>query len=248
MGGECGVESEPGFGSTFWLSVPLGRCEGAPAEALPAAAGGGPPGGQPAPDRGDIEWKAAWRAGQRILVAEDNRVNQKMASMLLAKAGWEHEIAADGGRALELLSARRFDLVLMDCQMPGVDGCEATRQIRTRERETGEHLPIVALTANALAGDREACLEAGMDDFIAKPFTAATLIGTLDRWLGPRAGAPGFPGLPPPAPVPGADTDGRGPLRPPAREAPWTCDLDRPPRSDAAATGAGPSGTKARSP
>jgi len=168
------------FGSTFWFGLGPRRQQpdGEVPPPLPARE-----------EREEVVWSADWRAGQRILVAEDNRVNQKMASMLLDKAGWEHEIAEDGGRAVELYEEKDFDLVLMDCQMPGTDGYEATRIIRERERETGGHVPIVAFTANVLEGDRENCLSVGMDDYVAKPVTAATLIGALDRWLSPQADA-----------------------------------------------------------
>ena len=118
-----------------------------------------------------------------MLVVEDNPVNQKMATLLLHKAGLEFEVAGDGEQALAALRKSTFDLILMDCQMPVMDGFEATRRIRAAEAERGGHIPILALTANTMEGDRETCLAAGMDAFIGKPFTAEALITALDRWL-----------------------------------------------------------------
>ena len=116
-----------------------------------------------------------------MLVAEDNPVNQRVVAAVLARAGWPHALVANGAEALERVAAERFDLVLMDVQMPRMDGLEATRRIRALER--GRRVPIVALTANAFAADREACLAAGMDDFLAKPFRTEELVALLDRHL-----------------------------------------------------------------
>jgi len=107
--------------------------------------------------------------GIRVLVAEDNKVNQMLAKKLLEKRGLEAVIAEDGAAAVAAWEEGGFDLILMDCQMPSMDGWEATRVIREKESGTGRHIPIVAMTANAMKGDREKCLEAGMDDYIAKP-------------------------------------------------------------------------------
>jgi signal transduction histidine kinase/CheY-like chemotaxis protein len=124
------------------------------------------------------------RSRIRILVAEDNVVNQKVASRLLAKLGYRSEVAANGREALEALYRTHFDLVLMDCQMPEMDGFEATRAVRRREATTGVHVPIIAMTANAMAGDREQCLEAGMDDYIAKPVQPSALDTMIEKWTG----------------------------------------------------------------
>ena len=115
----------------------------------------------------------------RILLAEDNLVNQKVAIGLLRKLGYSCEVANDGLEALKALESRAFDLVLMDCQMPECDGYEATRKIR----QLGNRVPVIAMTANAMSGDRERCLAAGMDDFLTKPVTPAALGGALDKWL-----------------------------------------------------------------
>jgi two-component system, sensor histidine kinase and response regulator len=122
------------------------------------------------------------RSKVRILVAEDNLVNQKVAVRTLEKLGFRCEIAGDGRQALDALARTSFHLVLMDCQMPEIDGFEATRRIREKERNGAAHMPIIAMTANAMAGDREQCLQAGMDDYIAKPFDAAELIRLIERW------------------------------------------------------------------
>jgi CheY-like chemotaxis protein len=122
----------------------------------------------------------------RVLVAEDNLVNQRVAAAMLAKLGQEVEVAQHGREAVERVRAGRFDLVLMDCQMPEMDGFAATRAIRGAETP-GCHVPIVAMTAFAMKGDRERCLAAGMDDYIAKPMPLALLAEVLARWIGDGA-------------------------------------------------------------
>ena len=118
----------------------------------------------------------------RILVVEDNAVNQRIAIATLQKAGHLCEAAANGAEALSAMEQRRFDLVLMDCQMPVMDGYAATAAIRERQGD-GPRIPIVAMTANAMVGDRERCLEAGMDDYVTKPVDRAGLLHTVARWL-----------------------------------------------------------------
>ena len=127
----------------------------------------------------------------RVLVAEDNAVNQKVAQKHLAKLGLETEIVSTGLEALEALRRNHYDLVLMDCQMPELDGYESTRQIR-RGLAGNPRVPVVAMTANAMQGDKERCLEAGMDDYIAKPVRQKVLLEVLSRWL--------------PIPIPGSET------------------------------------------
>jgi signal transduction histidine kinase/CheY-like chemotaxis protein len=126
--------------------------------------------------------QARERARVRVLVAEDNPVNQKVATRTLEKLGFRCEVAGNGREALAALQRTGFNLVLMDCQMPEMDGFEATRRIREREAEGGPRVPIVAMTANAMAGDRESCLRAGMDDYIAKPFNPSELAAVIERW------------------------------------------------------------------
>ena len=124
----------------------------------------------------------------RILLVEDNRVNQKVALRILSKLGYRADVADDGKAALDALHEKLYDLVLMDCQMPVMDGFEATGRIRQWElAESLEHTPIVAMTANALAGDRKRCLEAGMDDYLAKPVKPEDLGTVLAKWLGTAA-------------------------------------------------------------
>ncbi len=120
----------------------------------------------------------------RILVVEDNLVNQKVTLLMLAKLGYSGEVASNGKEALEALARSSYDAVLMDCQMPEMDGYQATREIRSGEK--GRRIPIIAMTAGAMRGDEEKCLEAGMDDYVAKPFYQATLEDALKRWLSRR--------------------------------------------------------------
>ncbi|RMF64126.1 MAG: response regulator [Bacteroidetes bacterium] len=125
----------------------------------------------------------------RILVVEDNLVNQKVAVRHLERLGYGADVASNGQEALAALERTHYDLVLMDIQMPGMDGFEATARIRERE-QAGKRLPIIAMTANALEGERERCLEGGMDDYIAKPFKQEVLAQTLARWLTHHAPVP----------------------------------------------------------
>jgi CheY-like chemotaxis protein len=126
--------------------------------------------------------------GPRVLLAEDNEINCTVAEALLSKRGLRTEIARDGREAVAMAAgSQRYAAILMDCQMPELDGYEATARIR--EAEHGTHTPIIAMTAHSMAGDRERCLAAGMDDYLAKPVRAEALDGVVKRWLpnhGPR--------------------------------------------------------------
>jgi CheY-like chemotaxis protein len=117
----------------------------------------------------------------RILLVEDNAINQRVAVRLLEKQGHSVATAANGRLAVEMTAAERFDLVLMDVQMPEMDGLEATRTIRGRERRSGGHLPILAMTAHALKGDAERCIAAGMDGYVSKPARPADLAAAIEK-------------------------------------------------------------------
>ena len=117
-----------------------------------------------------------------LLLVEDNVVNQKVAMRMLERAGHAVTIANNGKEALELVARKKFDLVLMDCQMPEMDGMTATREIRMKEQDQGSHLPIIAMTAHALEGDREKCIAAGMDDYVSKPIQMKLLLTLIEHW------------------------------------------------------------------
>jgi len=121
----------------------------------------------------------------RVLLVEDNLVNQKLFVRLMEKLGHQVSVASNGREALTMHAAGRFDVVLMDVQMPEMDGLEATREIRRRERRIGAHTPILGLTAHAMKGDRERCLEAGMDSYLAKPVRADELAGAIASLAAP---------------------------------------------------------------
>jgi CheY-like chemotaxis protein len=129
-----------------------------------------------------IEPEAAPAERVRVLVAEDNPVNQKLAIRMLEKFNLVVDVAANGREVIDTLEKAAFDLIFMDCQMPEMDGYEATAAIRQAERESGKHLAIVAMTANAMQGDREKCLSAGMDDYITKPIRREAIQEMLQKW------------------------------------------------------------------
>ncbi len=121
-------------------------------------------------------------ANLRLLVVDDNPVNQKVAVKMLEKLGYRVDVAGNGNEALAALTRHQYNLVFMDCQMPELDGFETTRMIRSHE-QPGTRLPIIAMTANAMQGDREHCLSSGMDDFVSKPVKSQDLSKVLSQWL-----------------------------------------------------------------
>ncbi len=169
LGGRVGGESTPGTGSRFWFEISLPPCDA--------------PGGQPAaPAKADVAAPAPGHCN--VLVAEDNPVNQKVAGKMLEKLGCSVTIAENGARAVELYKEGRFDLVLMDCHMPVMDGFGAAREIRCIEDESGNgrpRVPIIALTADVTEGVQERCQEAGMDDYLSKPVPLASLKAILGK-------------------------------------------------------------------
>jgi CheY-like chemotaxis protein/HPt (histidine-containing phosphotransfer) domain-containing protein len=164
MGGRIDAHSVPGEGSRFWLDLPF---DAAAEQQEPA-----PPAHRELP-----------RTGCTVLVAEDNPINQQVIERLLQHLGAVVTVVDDGEAAVALMQRESFDLVFMDCLMPVMDGFEATRRIREWERgqRVRSPVPIIALTANALAGDRDACLAAGMSDYLAKPISSAALAKAVSR-------------------------------------------------------------------
>jgi len=131
----------------------------------------------------------------RVLVAEDNPVNRKVATLMLGKLGIRPDLAANGAEAVQMFEVTPYDLIFMDCQMPELDGYAASRKIRSRE-QPGHRVTIVAMTAEAMEGSREACLEAGMDDYISKPVKRNEICEALRKWLAPRGIEDESSGLP----------------------------------------------------
>ncbi|MCT5748379.1 ATP-binding protein [Pseudomonas aeruginosa] len=170
MGGTLQAESKEGSGSTFTLEIPL-PFQQSPAHRQQA-------GGDAAPVA----------AGQEILLVEDNPVNQTVIEAMLRSLGYRVTLVADGIQAVRSAERQRYDAILMDCRLPVLDGYSATREIRAQEN--GRRVPIIALTANALQGDRENCLQAGMNDYLAKPFKRAELQRILQRWIGSQPELP----------------------------------------------------------
>jgi signal transduction histidine kinase/CheY-like chemotaxis protein len=158
MGGMVGVSSRSGKGSTFWFVLSL-----------------------PMQDEDAVLKVAGTSAASRVLVVEDNDVNQEVAATILRKLGCSVEVAGDGKQAVEMAVRNPYDLIFMDCQMPGMDGFEATAEIRRREAASGHHAKIVAMTAHSMDEDKDRCLGAGMDDYISKPATYEDFQAVLKR-------------------------------------------------------------------
>jgi two-component system sensor histidine kinase/response regulator len=209
-------------GVQAWLSKPLRQSQlqaalaaaMGPADQRVATDGAGSPRGRSVPfaplrSRGKSQSKVSSESA-RILLVEDHAVNQRVALKMLERLGHRTDLASNGREALDLLAQAHYDVVLMDCQMPELDGYEATREIRRRIGDT-RSLVIIGLTAHALLGDREKCLEAGMDDYLTKPVLPEDLAATLARWTdreGPRAPTPGFHRDAPPTLATGSGAEG----------------------------------------
>ena len=178
MGGTLRVESHLGRGSRFWFSLPLEHADDT--SESPQVLEGERSGSVAAEDRSE---SSSDRQGH-VLLVEDNQVNQLVASSMLAALGATCEIASNGLEALERLGQGNYDLIFMDVEMPLMDGHAATREVRLRERQRGSRrIPVIAMTANAMAEDRERCIASGMDDYLAKPYEMGALAAVIRRWL-----------------------------------------------------------------
>jgi len=167
MGGTVGVDSAPSVGSTFWTTLPL-----TPVSRPETAS---------TPETAETSARRYWQG--RILVVEDNPINQKILVRLLERRGLTVDTVSNGRDAVGMVLNKHYSIVFMDCQMPEMDGYQATGEIRSHEGQRARpRTPIVAMTANAMAGDRELCLRAGMDDYLSKPLTMPELEGVLSNW------------------------------------------------------------------
>ena len=168
LGGELGVHLQKGTAPVFWCRIPIQQPAPRHAAEVQQVSTRQNPDGQ-------------GKSPVRILMAEDNSINQRVGKLILQKAGYVIDLVGDGSEAVEAHRNQPYDMILMDCQMPSMDGFEATRRIRNNGRRQPV---IIAVTANALVGERERCLAAGMDDYLSKPFQAEQLVAIVGKWVG----------------------------------------------------------------
>jgi signal transduction histidine kinase/CheY-like chemotaxis protein len=171
MDGKIGINSTEGEGSDFWFKVILPDATASQKNALPT---------DNSPEK-QINTDTKKKLSGRVLLVEDNQINQMVAQDMIERTGLSVDIAENGVKAIELWQKNQYDLILMDCLMPEMDGFEATRNIRLLEKD--QRIPIVALTANVLNSDKQACKDAGMDDFVGKPIVLSLLNSTLEKWV-----------------------------------------------------------------
>ena len=182
MQGEIGLESQPGVGSTFWFTIPVHRAAVPASGPVAAPISAAPPRALPG------------RSGQRLLLVEDSWMNQQVALGMLEELGYEADLATNGREALEAIERTAYAAVLLDCQMPEMDGFQMAAELRRREAESGRSpVPVIAMTASAMPADRERCLASGMNDHLAKPVRIVELSAKLANWVAAAGETPGAP-------------------------------------------------------
>ena len=183
--GRIELTSVPGLGSTFRVELPVEIAAESPSSESSDITDTVTTKSRVIPFPSSVQDRGL--EGGRLLLVEDNELNVMLASRMLEPLGFDIVVAQNGAEAVATFKRLRFDAVLMDCQMPVMDGYAATKCIRESERPDAPKVPIIALTANTLAGDRQRCIDAGMNDYLAKPYSTAELRSVLNRWLAKRS-------------------------------------------------------------